>query len=173
MRTERRWGLRKTVEADVVIDNQPAALLRGRIGNVSVGGLYVSTTPAALMPDSCVELVLMHQAPGGTQVYRLAATVVRRANEGVGLMIYHYDLDAFRALVALLLEHTDPSTGPAAKNQMLEHDVPDCSVNTGDEAVRLDPALAGTAGTAAVAVTRVVPISHNDSPHRGDKKEPS
>lgn len=169
MRTERRWGLRKSVQADVLIDNQPASVLRGRVSNVSVGGLYVSTIPAALAPRSRVELVLMRQVAGATRVYRLSATVVRRANEGVGLLITHYDLDAFRALVALLLEQAGSWGETPGERQPIS-----ASVNTGDEHRPLGLGLAGTAGT-AVAVTGVEPIYHNDSPQRGDttKKEPS
>lgn len=169
MRTERRWGLRKTVQAEVVIDNQPTSLLRGRISNVSVGGLYVSTIPVALAPHSRVELVFMRQVQGVTRVYRLSAVVVRRGHEGVGLLINHYDLDAFRALVALLLEQSGSWGEAPGERQPVS-----ASVNTGDEHRPLGRGLAGTAGT-AVAVARVEPIYHNDSPQRGDttKKEPS
>lgn len=162
MRTERRWGLRKSVQADVLIDNQPASLLRGRISDVSVGGLYVSTIPAALAPNSRVELVFMRQVQGVTRVYRLSAMVVRRGTEGVGLLINHYDLDAFRALVALLLEQTGSWSAASGKQQPVS-----ASVNTGDEHRPLGLELAGTAGT-AVAVPRIEPIYHNDSPQPGD-----
>ena len=161
MRTERRWGLRKAVQADVLIDNQPASLLRGRINDVSVGGLYVSTIPVALAPNSGVELVFMRQVQGATRVYRLSAMVVRRGNEGVGLLINHYDLDAFRALVALLLEQT------GSGSEASEHQSVSASVNTGNERRPLGLGLAGTAGT-AVAAPRVEPIYHNDSPQPGD-----
>lgn len=100
---ERRWGMRKAIEVDVVIDNQPACLLRGRIGNVSIGGLYVRTEPGSLSKDSQVELVLMLQQDNGTRVYRMHAMVVRLTHDGAGLMFDQYDVNAFRALVVLLL----------------------------------------------------------------------
>lgn len=100
---ERRWGMRKAIEVDVVIDNQPACLLRGRIGNISVGGLYVRTEPGSLSKNSQVELVLMLQQDNGTRVYRLHAMVARLAPDGAGLMFDQYDVNAFRALVVLLL----------------------------------------------------------------------
>lgn len=100
---ERRWGMRKTIGVDVVIDNQPVCLLRGHIGNVSVGGLFVQTEPTNLRKNSRVELVLLFQQDGPTRVYRMPALVVRTTADGVGLMFDQYDVDAFRALVVLLL----------------------------------------------------------------------
>jgi hypothetical protein len=156
MRTERRWGLRKSVLADVVIDNQPAGLARGRIANVSVGGLFVHTADAAPEPRSHVELVLLRQTGAGTRVYRIPTTVVRTANKGVGLVVNHYDLDTFRTLVALLLDSDSSPTADAPNH------------NPGDDRQRPNPELAGTAGTAEVAVARVVPSSPNASPNSGD-----
>jgi len=102
MRTERRWGLRKAVDVDVVIDNQPACLLHGRIGNISIGGLYVRTTPNALNTNAPVELVLLLHEDGGTRVYRMPAIVVRLTDDGAGLIFDRYNIDAFRTLVFLL-----------------------------------------------------------------------
>jgi len=156
MRTERRSGLRKVVTADVVIDNQPAGLARGHIANVSVGGLFIHTADAAPELRSHVELVLLRQTGAGTRVYRIPTTVVRTAtNEGIGLMVNHYDLDTFRSLVALLLDSNPPADAPN-------------NGNPGDDRQRLDSELAGTAGTAEVAVARVVPSSPNASPNSGD-----
>ena len=152
MQPERRWATRKSLTADVVVDHQPVGLARGRIANVSVSGLYVKTG-APLPPQSQVELVLMRQTEAGTHVYRIPTTVVRKATEGLGLVVHRYDLDTFRTLVTLLLE----SDATAAPND-----------NPGDGAQRPDPVLAGTAGTAEVAVARVVPITPNASPKSGD-----
>lgn len=163
MRAERRWNLRKPVTADVVIDNQPIGLMRGRITNVSVGGLYVHTGPLTPAPQAHVELVLLRQAESGTRVFRIPTMVVRTANQGVGLVIHQYDLDSFRTLVALLLDPNfpPPEAAPTAS-------VPDANTNPADDRQRLDPGLAGTAGTAEVAVARIVPLSQNASPHPGD-----
>lgn len=104
MGTERRWGARKAVEVDVVIDNQPLCLLRGRIGNISIGGLFVRTAGSALHENAKVELVLLLQEQGGTRVYRMPALVVRVTPEGAGFMFDQYDVNAFRTLVALVLD---------------------------------------------------------------------
>ncbi|HEY8554003.1 MAG TPA: PilZ domain-containing protein [Burkholderiales bacterium] len=100
---ERRWGIRKSVDVEVVIDCQPRGLLRGRLGNVSVGGLFVRTEPSVLTRNTHVEVVLMLQHADGTRVYRMPALVVRLSPNGVGLMLDQYDVEAFRALVVLLL----------------------------------------------------------------------
>lgn len=104
MGMERRWGARKPVEVDVVIDNQPLCLLRGRIGNISIGGLFVETAAASLHANAKVELVLLLQEQGGTRVYRMPALVVRVAGNGAGFMFDQYDVNAFRTLVALVLD---------------------------------------------------------------------
>jgi hypothetical protein len=104
MGTERRWGARKPIEVDVVIDNQPLCLLHGRIGNISIGGLFVETASVGLHTNSKVELVLLLQEQGGTRVYRMPALVVRVAGNGAGFMFDEYDVNAFRTLVALVLD---------------------------------------------------------------------
>lgn len=162
MQMERRWTQRKPVKVDVVIDNQPVGLMRGRIANVSVGGLYVHTGPITPAPQAHVELVLLRQTESGTRVYRIPTTVVRTANQGVGLVIHQYDLDSFRTLVALLL---DPNSPPPEAAQTAS--LPGANINPAEDRQRLDPELAGTAGTAEVVVARVVPTSH-PSPYKGD-----
>ncbi|MFL6650130.1 MAG: PilZ domain-containing protein [Sulfurifustaceae bacterium] len=110
---DRRWGMRKPVGVDVVIDNQPSCLLPGRIGNVSVGGLFVQTEAASLNPNARVEIVLMLQQGNGTSVYRMPAMVVRLTPNGAGLRFDEYDVNAFRALVVLLLAERRTSTSAA------------------------------------------------------------
>jgi hypothetical protein len=110
---DRRWGMRKPVGLDVVIDNQPSCLLPGRIGNVSVGGLFVQTEAANLNPNARVEVVLMLQQGNGTSVYRMPAMVVRLTPNGAGLRFDEYDVNAFRALVVLLLAERRASASAA------------------------------------------------------------
>lgn len=158
---ERRWGMRKAVEIDVVIDNQPECLLRGRIGNVSVGGLYVRTEPGSLSKNSQVELVLMLQQNNGTRVYRMAAMVVRLTHDGAGLMFDQYDVNAFRALVVLLLAKK-AGAGAAASD----------GTNTFSFSIDGDADVAsvleGTTGGAAGAARKFVPASKQPSPAHGE-----
>lgn len=159
---ERRWGMRKAVEIDVVIDNQPESLLRGQIGNVSVGGLYVRTEPRNLSKDSQVELVLMLQQDSGTRVYRMAAMVVRLTHEGAGLMFDQYDVNAFRALVGLLLARQKASAAAIkeGRNNAFSFSI------DGDADVA--SVLEGTTGGAAGTARTFVPASKQPSPVHGE-----
>ncbi len=157
---ERRWGLRKPVEIDVVIDNQPECLLRGQIGNVSVGGLYVRTEPGNLSKNSQVELVLMLQQDKGTRVYRMAAMVVRLTDDGAGLMFDQYDVNAFRALVVLLLTRQKASTAAGDRTHTFSFSI------DGDADVA--SVLKGTTGRAAGAARTFVPTLKQPSPVHGE-----
>jgi hypothetical protein len=117
MGMERRWGMRRPVDVEVVLDNQPASLLRGRIGNISIGGLFVKTEPTALRLHAPIELVLLLDDRSGTRVYRLPAIVVRLTDDGVGLMFDQYDVNAFRTLVVLLLEQQKNSANAAKRRE--------------------------------------------------------
>lgn len=155
---ERRWGMRKAIQVDVVIDNQPACLLRGRIGNVSTGGLFVQTEPTSLSQNEQVELVLMLQQESGTRVYRISAMVVRLAQDGAGLMFDQYDVNAFRALVVLLLAQQK-----AARTQTNKERVNALSFSK-EGGRRVASTLEGTTGVAAGAVGSLAPISQQASP---------
>lgn len=148
---ERRWGLRKAIEVDVVIDNQPASLLRGRIGNVSIGGLFVRTEAKNLRKNAQVELVLMLQQDSGTRIYRMPAMVVRLTQDGAGLMFDEYDVNAFRALVVLLLAQQKAGESSANHNNSL-------SIEGGARAASV---LEGTTGS-------YVPVSQQSSPVHGE-----
>lgn len=166
MRTERRWGMRKSVEVDVVIDNQPLCLLHGSIGNVSIGGLFVRTKPAALNPNARVELVLLLQEGGGTRVYRMPAIVVRLTDKGAGLIFDRYDIDAFRTLVSLLRDNRwrkarREKNAPNMKSPVTKRFISDDHRLVGS-------GLAGAAGGANGAAAPVASISYNHSPGNGE-----
>lgn len=165
VRTERRWGLRKAVQVDVLIDNQPACLLHGRIGNISIGGLFVRTSPHALDRNARVELVLLLQENGGTKVYRMPAIVVRHTAEGAGLIFDRYNIDAFRTLVFLLRDSrafgTRRGKGSASKKQSVP------SQPTSTDRHRPDAGSAGTTRGADGAAA-VVGSIYNQSPRNGE-----
>lgn len=160
---ERRWGLRKSIEVDVVIDNQPTCLIRGRIGNVSIGGLFVRTEQTNLTMNSQVELVLMLQQEGGTQVYRLPAMVVRLTPQGAGLMFDQYDVDAFRTLVALLLAKQRAAPQPG-KDRSETTALP-LSIDPGKAAASIQE---GKTGKAASAAASAAPVLAQPSPAFGE-----
>ncbi|HEY3487025.1 MAG TPA: PilZ domain-containing protein [Gammaproteobacteria bacterium] len=147
MGMDRRWGMRKPVSVDVVIDNLPSNLLRGHIGNISIGGLFVKTAPMPLRVNAPVELVLLLEDDDGTRVYRLPAVVVRLTPEGAGLMFDQYDVNAFRTLVVLLLEQQRIS---ATANKRLARRAM-ANVSTEDDAESVDWVVEGTSELAAEA----------------------
>lgn len=158
MTMERRWGLRKSVGVDVVIDNQPACLLRGHIDNVSVGGVYIKTESAALRKNAQVELVLMLQQGPGTRVYRMPAMVVRLTANGAGLMFDQYDVNAFRALVVLLLAQQKAAVVKAS----LSEPVSTASADT------TNPLLNGEIEQTLNKVSSFLPAFHQPSPVHGE-----
>jgi len=167
MTTERRWGTRKTIEVDVVIDNQPSSLLQGRIGNVSVGGLFVKTETARLATNTQVELVLMLQCEDGTRVYRMPAMVVRVAPNGAGLMFDQYDVNAFRALVVLLLSRR----GAAASAQVTGVSArfrPNWFQRSSEGGVSAAPVLEGAIGKVARAAAPIASVLPQPSPVHGE-----
>lgn len=156
---ERRWGMRKSIDVEVVIDNQPACLIRGRIGNVSVGGLFVRTEDSSLAMNSQVELVLMLQQDQGTQVYRLPAMVVRLTPQGAGLMFDEYDVDAFRTLVALLLAKQRAAKQPGETSAL------PVSIDRGKAAASVKE---GVTRETALAAAPVAPVLAQPSPAIGE-----
>lgn len=165
MATDRRWGIRKPVEVDVVIDNQPACLLQGRIGNVSVGGLFVRTEPGGLVMNTAIELVLMLQQENGMRVYRMPAVVARITRDGAGLRFDQYDVGAFRTLVVLLLAcRRGAAPGGPTRAKFRAHAAVRPAVPAGGArgASVLEGTTGGLANAPAAPVTATSPV-HGES----------
>src|SRR5206468_327188 len=77
--------------------------LRGKIGNVGFGGLYLQVDTGELSQNAPVELAVVLHQESGPRLYRINAFVARITSNGAGLMFDEYDVTAFRALVVLLL----------------------------------------------------------------------
>ena len=163
---ERRWGLRKPIQVDVVIDNQPTCLVRGQIGDVSIGGLFVRTEPDRLRMNSQVELVLMLQQGEGTQVYRMPAMVVRLTSNGAGLMFDQYDVNAFRTLVVLLLaKQKAAADAPKSRAGRNRPSLIPLSIEDGKAAASIQE---GAIGNTALAAAPVASVSPQLSPAFGE-----
>src|SRR5437762_3005929 len=108
---ERRSGLRKAIDMEVVLDSPRDRGLRGKIGNVGFGGLYVQLESGQLSKDAPVEIAILLQQESGPRVYRIRAFVARLAPNGAGLVFDEYDVTAFRALVLLLLTRQREMSG--------------------------------------------------------------
>lgn len=159
---ERRWGARKAVDVEVVVDNQPACLRRGTIGDVSIGGLFVRMEPDGLTPESPIELVLLLQQDGGMQVYRMPAVVARVAPDGAGLRFDQYDVGTFRTLVMLLLALKRGGATGSTRSALPRSGVRSTTVAGGGQAAL---ALEGTTGRVAVATGPLAPVSVTSPVH--------
>jgi hypothetical protein len=108
---EHRCGTRRTIDARVVVDCRPTGLMRGRIKNVSAGGLYVKMRPLRGMTNDQVRLVLVRHDRGVYRLYRLPAVIIRWTRDGAGLMFNELTPNAFYALLSILLAEEQRKTG--------------------------------------------------------------
>jgi hypothetical protein len=100
MSMEHRWGMRRPLGIDVIVDYRPAAMGRGHIADASVSGLFVKTS--LLLPlHARVKLVFGTREPGATRLQRLEAVVVRSTPDGVGLMYLRFNPREHAALLSL------------------------------------------------------------------------
>lgn len=103
MGMEHRCGSRRSIDANVIIDCRPAGLVRGRIQNISVGGLFIKMRPPGGMANDRVKVVFVRRDRGITRLYRMPALVIRWNRLGAGLMFSELSANAFYALLAILL----------------------------------------------------------------------
>ncbi len=114
MGMEHRCGARRAIDAGVIIDSRPAGLVRGRIRNISVGGLYVKMRPAPGMTSDRVKIVFVRRDRGVCRIYRMPAVIVRWTRDGAGLMFSELSSNSFYALLAILLAEERRSAGRKA-----------------------------------------------------------
>ncbi len=100
---EHRWSARKTVDAQAVIYQRGARIVRGSIGDIGLEGLFVRTGPVRLRTNTLVE-VEFSIPTGGMTTFRIPALITHRSEEGIGLMFHTFDQQAFRAIQALVYE---------------------------------------------------------------------
>jgi PilZ domain-containing protein len=103
MGMEHRCGTRRRIDAGVIVDCRPAGLVRARIQNISVGGLYVKMRPLAGVADDRVRVIFMRRDGGVCRLYRMPAVIVRWTRDGAGLMFGELTSNSFYALLAILL----------------------------------------------------------------------
>lgn len=103
MGMEHRCGTRRAIDAGIIIDSRPAGLVRGRIRNISVGGLYVKMRPVPGMTNDRVKIIFVRHDRGVCRIYRLPAVIIRWTREGAGLMFSELTSNSFYALLAILL----------------------------------------------------------------------
>lgn len=108
---EHRCGTRRMIDAGIIVDCRPAGLARGRVRNISVGGLYVKMRPMPGSAQDQVNVIFVRRERGVSRIYRLPAVVVRWTREGAGLMFTELTSNSFYALLAILLAEERRSAG--------------------------------------------------------------
>lgn len=103
MGMEHRCGTRRTIDANVIIDCRPAGLTRGRVRNISAGGLFIKMRPPGGMTSDRVKVVFVHHDRGISRLYRMPAVIIRWGRDGAGLMFSELSPNAFYGLLAILL----------------------------------------------------------------------
>ncbi len=117
MGMEHRCGTRRGIDANVIIDCRPAGLVRGRIQNISVGGLFIRMRPPAGMGSDRVKVVFVRRERGITRLYRMPAVIIRWNRQGAGLMFSELSANAFYALLAILLAEEQRKRDRAVQQQ--------------------------------------------------------
>lgn len=117
MGMEHRCGARRGIDANVIIDCRPAGLVRGRIQNISVGGLFIRMRPPAGIASDRVKVVFVRRERGVTRLYRMPAVIIRWNRQGAGLMFSELSANAFYALLAILLAEEQRKRDRVAQQQ--------------------------------------------------------
>lgn len=150
---ERRAGARKTIDVDVTVDCAHRRVVRGKIGNVGFGGLFVELESNELSEDARAEILLVLPQISGARQYRMPAVVARITQNGAGFAFNEYDVTAFRALIVLLLAQRKASVDSLVRDVRF-------SDGSGSDAA---PTLEDT-NEAATAGDSFVPMSQQLSP---------
>lgn len=95
--TQQRWSMRVPLELDVVLYGDGAPILTARTTNISLGGMFVQTFEPLFL-DAMVVAAFGFRCRDDRAYYRLPATVVRVAEDGVGLMFNRFDVETVRSL---------------------------------------------------------------------------
>lgn len=114
MNLEHRWGQRRKLDTEVILDARPRGTGRARVRDASTSGLFVETA-LALPIHSRVRVVFVTHTPSVARIHRLEAIVVRQAPAGLGLMFTEFDPQAWAALVARGAERRTTPLAPVAQ----------------------------------------------------------
>ncbi len=98
---EHRRSMRKPATFHVTLSYPPLGLLRSKVRDISLDGMFIETGPIALHANTPVEVMVRLQKGNTRDAYRLRALVVRVARDGAGLM---FDDATSRAARDLLLK---------------------------------------------------------------------
>ena len=99
---ERRWTTRTPIHLDVEVLCQGAGMLPCKALDIGLGGVFLRTNPAEILPDPNVELFFLLGAGESRIKHKIKAKVVRATTQGIGLMFKDFDATAFRSLQEVL-----------------------------------------------------------------------
>ena len=98
MALEHRWSRRRQACLDAFIFHRLPGLLRARIHNISLDGVFIAVEYFALPPQAVVELSFALEVAGKPIIHQLEAFVIHSNYNGYGMMFKDYRPTAFLAL---------------------------------------------------------------------------
>ena len=106
---ERRWTARLGISLDVDLRFQEHELLDCKARDISFGGVFLEMSQFKPPVDSHVEMVFKVTERGELTQQTLPGKVVRVMKDGVGVMFYDFDADAFRSLRSIHQHKENPN----------------------------------------------------------------
>lgn len=102
MAIEHRRSMHKPATFDAILSYPPLGLLRSKVRDISLDGMFVETGPIALHANTPVEVTVRPRKGNTREAYRLRVLVARVARDGAGLMFRDFDDATFHTARALL-----------------------------------------------------------------------
>ncbi len=100
---EDRQSRRMPVDAELVLYHNGVPAASGKVRNVSLDGLFVTTDTSGFSRDDYVEIE--YRSRSGSRTYRFPAIVVHSEEGGVGLYVERDDRRASEGIRALMGIH--------------------------------------------------------------------
>ena len=104
MPIEHRRSTRRPATFDAILSYPPLGLLRTKVRDISLEGMFVETGSITLHANTPVEVTVGLREGSTREVYRLRAFVVRVTRDGAGLMFRDLDDATLQTARALLLK---------------------------------------------------------------------
>ncbi len=98
---ERRWTVRTKLDVDVGAFCHSGLFIKCKMGDIGLGGVYLSFGDSDLKKGETVELAF-ELATKQNEECKLRAKVVRLTGQGAGFMFKDFDAIAFRSLQQLM-----------------------------------------------------------------------
>ena len=101
---DHRWGQRLQTKYNTLLYEQGVPVASGKTKNLGKGGIFIELSPGACPKSKCVDVEI--RVPSGLMKgkYRLPVMIVRRSDEGVGMMFRQLDKDDENLVSSLLSE---------------------------------------------------------------------